>query len=249
VTESEVFAVRYSGGYTYAVPLVHGVDRIEALGANAVVIGSDGADLHFTSVRLANHPVARDRYTRRNAAQGETRSHGFFYKPETEYDGLVGLPIIGGGQAAGRNLRHESASLLYLRNQSLSFSELGTLDSRPAGSNDGCRASCVDWYGNSRPLFVRKRVRADGLRDRRGRVSDNRARRCGASTRTAVARRDDLEVGSARAALARPVAHLHEVAVLQLDIAQHPLAAVRGSSSAAAAAKIPLPRRHAASAT
>jgi len=157
-TESEVFAVRYSGGYTYAVPLVHGVDRIEALGANAVVIGSDGTDLHFTSVRLSNHPVARDRYTRRNAAQGETRSHGFFYKPDTEYDGLVGLPIIGGGQAAGRNLRHESASLLYLRNQSLSLSELGTLDSRPASSNDSCRASCVDWYGNSRPLFIRKRV-------------------------------------------------------------------------------------------
>ena len=22
----------------------------------------------------------------------------------------------------------------------------------------GCRASCVDWYGNSRPLFVRGRV-------------------------------------------------------------------------------------------
>ncbi|HTN28565.1 MAG TPA: beta-propeller domain-containing protein [Burkholderiales bacterium] len=175
MTESEVFAVKYSGGYTYAIPLVHGVDRIEALGANAVVVGSDGTDLHFTSVRLANHPVARDRYTRRNAAQGETRSHGFFYKPETEYDGLVGLPIIGGGQAAGRNLRHESASLLYLRNQSLSLSELGTLDSRPANSNDACRASCVDWYGNSRPLFVRKRVFAlMGYEIVEGRVSDNR---------------------------------------------------------------------------
>ena len=175
VVESEVFAVRYSGGYTYAVPLVHGVDRIEALGSNAVVVGSDGTDLHFTSVRLANYPVAQNRYTRRNAAQGETRSHGFFYKPETQYDGLVGLPIIGGGQAAGRNLRHESASLLYLRNQSLALSELGTLDSRSSNSNDACRASCVDWYGNSRPLFVRKRVFAlMGYEIVEGRVSDNR---------------------------------------------------------------------------
>ncbi len=24
--------------------------------------------------------------------------------------------------------------------------------------NDGCRASCVDWYGNARPLFIRNRV-------------------------------------------------------------------------------------------
>jgi hypothetical protein len=57
-------------------------------------------------------------------------------------------------------LRRESAALLYLRNQSLKLSEIGTLDSRPdaAGRNDNCRASCVDWYGNSRPLFLRSRV-------------------------------------------------------------------------------------------
>jgi len=123
-------------------------------------VGSDGKDLHFTSLRLTGFPVVRDRYTRHNAAHGATRSHGFYYKPDSEYDGLVGLPIIGGGQSAGRQLRHESASLLYLRNQSLTLSELGTLDSRPGTGNaiDGCRASCVDWYGNSRPLFLRNRV-------------------------------------------------------------------------------------------
>ena len=49
--------------------------------------------------------------------------------------------------------------MLFLRNQSLRLTELGALDSRPeAGANDGCRASCVDWYGNSRPLFVGNRV-------------------------------------------------------------------------------------------
>jgi hypothetical protein len=161
IAQSQVHAVRYAGhAQAYEVPLVHGVDRIEALGANAVVVGSDGKDLHFTSLRLTGFPVARDRYTRRDAAQGETRSHGFYYKPESEHDGLVGLPIIGGGQSAGRQLRHESASLLYLRNQSLTLSELGTLDSRPGtgNANDGCSASCVDWYGNSRPLFLRERV-------------------------------------------------------------------------------------------
>jgi hypothetical protein len=104
--------------------------------------------------------VAVNRYTRANAAQGETRSHGFFYKPDSEYEGLLGLPIIGGGESAGRQLRKESASLLFLRNESLTLAELGALDSRPddASRNDGCRASCVDWYGNSRPLFLRKRV-------------------------------------------------------------------------------------------
>ena len=72
---------------------------------------------------------------------------------------MVGLPIVGGGQSASRQLRHNSAAVLFLRNQSLRLSELGALDSRgTANANDGCRASCVDWYGNSRPLFLRGRV-------------------------------------------------------------------------------------------
>ncbi len=161
ILHSHVNAVRYATEEKiHAVPLAHGVDRIEALGTDAVVVGTDGRDLHFTSVRLARQPEAADRYTRTNAAQGETRSHGFYYRPENETDGLVGLPIIGGGHSAAQQLRRESAALLYLKNQSLKLSEVGTLDARPdaASQNDNCRASCVDWYGNSRPLFLRNRI-------------------------------------------------------------------------------------------
>jgi hypothetical protein len=155
-SRSQLYAVRYADGTSYGLPLSHGVDRLEALGADAVAIGSDGKDLHFTSLRLAPYPVAAGRYTRANASQGETRSHGFFYH---EKEGLLGLPITGAGRGASRQLRHASASLLYLRNRGLAFTEIGTLDSRPgAGNDDGCRASCVDWYGNSRPLFIRSRV-------------------------------------------------------------------------------------------
>jgi len=146
----QMYAVRYaSRSGVHELPLAHNVERIEPLGGNAVVVGSDGRDLHFTSLRLARLPVASDRYTRKNASQGETRSHGFFYKSADAYDGTVGLPILDGTR---------SASLLYLKNQSLKLSELGTLDSRAGNVNDGCRASCVDWYGNARPLFLRGRV-------------------------------------------------------------------------------------------
>ena len=151
------YAVRYADGASFGLPLPHGVDRLEALGNDAVVIGADGKDLHFTSLRLAPYPVAAGHYKRENAAQGETRSHGFFYN---EREGLLGLPVIGGTQRAMRHqLRHTSASILYLKNHSLDFVEIGTLDSRPETvGDDGCRASCVDWYGNSRPLFIRGRV-------------------------------------------------------------------------------------------
>jgi hypothetical protein len=157
---SHVYAVRYaSRAGAQAIPLAHGVDRIETLGSNAVVVGSDGRDLHFTSLRLAATASAQDRYTRKDAAQGETRSHGFFYKPDGDQAGMVGLPIIGGGQSASRQLRHDSAAVLFLRNHGLRLTELGALVSKGAAhANDGCKASCVDWYGNARPVFLGGRV-------------------------------------------------------------------------------------------
>ena len=39
------------------------------------------------------------------------------------------------------------------------LNDIGELGAQPAnGMNDGCRASCVDWYGNARPLFLKGRV-------------------------------------------------------------------------------------------
>jgi hypothetical protein len=154
--DPRAFAVRYATAEAaHEVALAHGVDRIETLASDAVLVGSDGRDLHFTSLRLGRVPSAAGHYVRPDASQGETRSHGFFYSAA---EGLLGLPIVGPGKAASRQLRRESASVLFLSNRKLNLNEIGTLDSRPAGNNDQCRASCVDWYGNSRPLFLKGRI-------------------------------------------------------------------------------------------
>ena len=146
-------------GTAQTLSIPHGVDRIEAMGRNAVVIGTAGKDLHFSSVRLEADATIPHRFTRENAAQGETRSHGFFYKPESEETGIVGLPVVGGGRAGHRQLRESSAAVMFLRNDALMLNDIGELGAQPAnGMNDGCRASCVDWYGNARPLFLRNRV-------------------------------------------------------------------------------------------
>lgn len=64
--------------------LLHTVDRIDIMGRDAVVIGTDKRNLYFSSVLLApgTAPALGDRYMMRGAAQAETRSHGFFFKPE-----------------------------------------------------------------------------------------------------------------------------------------------------------------------
>ena len=155
-------AVELHSGAATALELPHGVDRIEALGDDAMAIGSDGRDLHFSSVRLTSGPPALAHAWRRpDAAQAETRSHGFFYKPESPDAGLIGLPIRGGGQGAWRQLWEEPAGMLYLHNDRLRLTEVGSVQARPGvGRDDSCQASCTDWYGNARPVFIGGRVLA-----------------------------------------------------------------------------------------
>lgn len=155
---ANLFAVDIASGDVSELRLKHGVDRIEQLGSNAVVIGTDGADLHFSPIDLAGEPLVGEGFVRKGASQGELRSHGFFYKPDGKNSGLLGLPIAREGRPGYRHLVEGSAAIIFLRNDLLDFSELGELGARNTSTNDGCRASCVDWYGNARPLFLRNRV-------------------------------------------------------------------------------------------
>jgi hypothetical protein len=169
---SRVYAVRYAGdARAQEIPLAHGVDRIEALGANAVVIGSDGRDLHFTSLRLAATPPRRIATRARTQAQGETRSHGFYYRPENDNAGYVGLPVIGGDRTASRQLRQESAAVLFLRNQALRLERAGRARLAPRGRRERRMPRVLRGLVRQFPpdLSRQPRVRADGLRDRRGR--------------------------------------------------------------------------------
>lgn len=151
-----VYAVPYAkAGQTTPLNLRHSTERIEALGNNAVVIGRSGNDLIFSSIRLNNNATPVSGYIQRNALQSESRTHGFFYQPDNVATGLLGLPIIGG------DYHRPTAAVKYLRNKNLQLSDLGMLTaSNNSNLVDNCQASCVDWYGNARPIFIGKRVYA-----------------------------------------------------------------------------------------
>jgi hypothetical protein len=159
--KSRLYAVRWANGDLYPLALNHGMDRIEQMGSDAVVVGTDGADLHFTAVRLGDLPATANEYIRKGASQGELRSHGFFYKADARDSGMLGLPISMPARPGYRHLFETSAAILFLRNDSLHFQEVGELEAQPdraKDKDDSCRASCVDWYGNAQPLFVHGRV-------------------------------------------------------------------------------------------
>jgi len=156
-----LYAYRFAGTRSpYNLSLPHSVDRIEALGDNAVVVGSNGKDLYFTPLRLGADPQLATSFIQEEASQGETRSHGFFYKPQNKAGGLLGLPIRVSKRPGYAQLFQGSASILFLSNQDLRLKKIGDLASQlnPKGDEDQCKASCVDWYGNARPIFIRNRI-------------------------------------------------------------------------------------------
>ncbi|HEU4869812.1 MAG TPA: beta-propeller domain-containing protein [Pyrinomonadaceae bacterium] len=159
VTQKDVFLVEFARGTLHRMSLPHGVDRIEQMGTGAVVIGSDGKNLHFDSVRLKPQPEIVSRYMRPGASQGELRSHGFFYKPAGDDTGTLGLPISRPGRPGYQHLFESSAAILFLRNEAFQLRVVGELEAQfEKAVDDQCRASCIDWYGNARPLFLRDRV-------------------------------------------------------------------------------------------
>ena len=95
----------------------------------------------------------------KDTTQGEWRSHGFFFKGLGDDTGILGLPIRTTGYYES-SLYSDSASVTYLKvNEDKKFSKLGNLQaSQTDERNDDCEISCVDWYGNSRPIFYGDRI-------------------------------------------------------------------------------------------
>ncbi len=158
-TDSTLFVVPYRGGDVTTLRLAHGIDRIEVMGDQAVVVGVRGNDLEFSGIHLGRRPQIEQRYTLPSASQGELRSHGFFYRADSEEDGVLGLPVREANRPGYTHLIEGSASILFISNTDHSFRRLGVLRAGAVrNADDACRASCVDWYGNARPVFLHGRV-------------------------------------------------------------------------------------------
>jgi Beta propeller domain len=155
-SSDKAYAVRYAkSGKAQPLKLSHDVQRIEVMGSNAIVVGNENGDLKFTSIKLAQTAMPVSTYKQKQASQGESRSHGFFYRRTDEEQGIVGLPVL------GNSGRGESAAVMFLQNRQLKLSSLGKLNSSASSTiDDACKASCVDWYGNARPIFIGNRAYA-----------------------------------------------------------------------------------------
>ncbi|MDI6625264.1 MAG: beta-propeller domain-containing protein, partial [Brevundimonas sp.] len=156
---SHLIAARLDGaGHPFTFQVDGGVQRIEQLGQDALLVGGHGETV-FTTVDLTSNsiPYLGFGFTVPDSRQAESRSHGFFFRPDPDPArstfGLLGLPIM---RLADNQW---TAEMRFLQRQNRILSDFGHLDATPGPRvDDGCQASCVDWYGNARPIFLGDRV-------------------------------------------------------------------------------------------
>jgi len=155
-----VVVTAWAGETTYALTLTHDTQRIDAIGAHAVVIGGDRSRLSMTAVRLGAQPRVAGTLVQADALQSEDRSHAFFYRQDGPDAGVFGFPIVTVTTGEDGDARERSARILFIANRALAFSGEGTLDASSGTSvdDDRCRVSCLDWYGNARPIFIDDRI-------------------------------------------------------------------------------------------
>ena len=155
--------VPIDGGAVRSFVLDDAPGRIEQMGPDALVVSGDDAVAFDTIALTGPAPVLSDRYVMPSAEEAESRSHAFFYQPDGSSpdgaEGVLGLPVMREFEGEVGDLFYQSADMAYLRRNDGRLRPLGTLDSRPAGArDDGCVASCIDWYGDARPIFAGRRV-------------------------------------------------------------------------------------------
>lgn len=164
--EGRITVVPLDGGplVRFTVPGVIG--RIEQMGPDALAVSGDG-DVFFTTIELQTpRPTLSDQFVMVGSEETESRSHAFYYRPDPSSPdgarGVLGLPVTR-PSPPGRpiGMRGALETITYLRRDGAGrLRELGSLDAGvvPEHVDDGCVASCIDWYGDARPIFLGDRI-------------------------------------------------------------------------------------------
>lgn len=144
-----------------AVP--HSIIRLENIGASAVMTGyRNDKGLSISLLDLGATPRIASTEVLARRFESEGRSHAFNSAIEADGRGIMGLPTV---------LRPEDADRWWWRSESsdVSFLTLGAggklaaageLKTREDAVDPGyeCEVSCIDWYGNTRPIFTDGRI-------------------------------------------------------------------------------------------
>ncbi|MCC7125571.1 MAG: beta-propeller domain-containing protein [Acidobacteria bacterium] len=158
-TAGQIIVAPLDGRPLTTLDVGHGITRIEALGDDAVVVGAEQDALRLTTVRLGAAPRLATSLLLADGDEAERRSHGFFYRRDDAHSGVFGLPVV--HETVGQWSRRASVRMVFVWSDDGRLTEVGALTAAvDATVDDDCQVSCVDWYGNARPIFIGDRVLA-----------------------------------------------------------------------------------------
>ncbi len=162
---TDLYAYELDSGITHDFELDGDVTRIEnAPGVGALVVQSDwdwdaGSDLIVDTLVLdGSSAEVVEGTVMEDMMEGESRSHGFFFRPDDK-GGIFGLPILNltsdyGWWGSG------AANIGFFRTHLDGSIELQGIVSSTDEAGGECVTSCIDWYGNTRPIFLFGRIYA-----------------------------------------------------------------------------------------
>lgn len=139
----------------------HDAVRVESLGRDAIIAGyRDIGGLNLSLLDLSASPRIADTLLLPHRFESENRSHAFNAAIEADGSGMLGLATVTRQLANGRwwgRSRHSDVSFISLRDGRLS--DQGALEGQsPVAPGYECEVSCIDWYGNTRALFIAGRI-------------------------------------------------------------------------------------------
>lgn len=142
----------------------HEVIRLERVGPNDIVATGyrDARGLQVSVIDLDGPPRLATTLLLAGRFETEGRSHAFNSSVDAGGDGLIGLPTAqrrGSSERQPWESQDSDVSFLTLADgERLDLA--GHLRATPNGvdRNYTCEVSCVDWYGNARPIFTDGRV-------------------------------------------------------------------------------------------
>ena len=160
----------------------HAILRAERVGGDVVLTGyRDRTGLNLSLVDLDGQPHIASTVLLPGRFETEGRSHAFNSRIEADGSALLGIPTAPLASEAGRWVWRSGASDISFVTLAPSGALAGAgellRNEEPGDTGYVCEVSCIDWYGNSRPIFTGGRTFAlIGTELVEGRLSDGQIR-------------------------------------------------------------------------
>jgi hypothetical protein len=156
----------------------HSALRVERVGDNVIVSGyRDWRGLSISLIDLRGAPRLSSTVFLSERYESEGRSHAFNAAIDADGAGLMGLPTVMRRAQSGRWWwRSASSDVSYVAlDAGGRLTSIGALrGASPKHPDYRCEVSCIDWYGNTRAVFVAGRVFAlSGTELIEGQITDD----------------------------------------------------------------------------